>query len=93
MKEYINKILKLGRTVATPHACSTLTEKDMDCALLRHNLCDWGDICEEDWQKNNTAFYKGLRIFSAYTSSDGDKFWIITEADRSYTTVLMPSDY
>jgi hypothetical protein len=54
---------------------------------------DWGDLCQEDIDENNRALEVGSRILSAYTSSSKVKFWIITEWDRSVTTVLLPSEY
>lgn len=62
-------------------------------ALARHAAGDWGDLCDEDWHTNNEAPKNGARLFSAYHSDDGVKFWIITEADRSVTTVLLPEEY
>ena len=54
---------------------------------------DWGDLGEEDWQENDTALRTGLRLLSSYRSASGITFWVITEADRSATTLLMPDDY
>jgi hypothetical protein len=61
--------------------------------LVRHALGDWGDLCDEDRQSNSEALADDLRILSAYRLSDGTKIWIITEADRSGTTVLLPEEY
>ena len=64
--------------------------------LLRHLKGDWGDLAEEDKSENDLAVKAGdLRIFSAYETNieDAGKIWIITEADRSATTILLPSDY
>ena len=61
-------------------------------SLLRHILHDWGDVCEEDCKKNDYAVDHNLRILSSYTQ-DNFKIWIITEADRSATTVLFPDEY
>ena len=64
--------------------------------LLRHLKGDWGDLAEEDKSENDLAVKAGdLRIFSAYETNieDVGKIWIITEADRSATTILLPSDY
>ena len=60
--------------------------------IFRHNCGDWGDMCDEDKKANDDALKDGDRIFSAYTTPLG-KIWIITEWDRSYTTVLIPDDY
>ena len=63
-------------------------------SLRRHVNCDWGDMCQEDNQENNLALREGgLRIFSAYNAEEMPKIWIITEADRSATTILFPDEY
>lgn len=65
-------------------------------SLKRHSEGDWGDVCDEDWETNQKALMYGGRLFSAYqdTSASGlDKIWIITEADRSATTILFPDEY
>jgi hypothetical protein len=61
--------------------------------IMRHARGDWGEICEEDRKENELSLVEGFRLMSVYTTASGDKFWIITEADRSATTVLMPDDY
>ena len=58
----------------------------------RHLNQDWGDVCEEDKQSNNQALINGGRLLSSYTLGD-ETVWIITEADRSATTILLPSEY
>ena len=83
----------MGQIVATPNALSQLTQDDINSALSRHSCGDWGDICEDDWKENEFSLQKHLRLFSVYHSVGGTKFWIITEADRSVTTVLLPEDY
>ena len=88
-----NLPLPLGRTVITANAQSVLTDSDISGALTRHQSGDWGELCEEDRMVNKEALKSGERIMSVYTSSNGKKFWVITEADRSCTTVLMPEDY
>jgi hypothetical protein len=65
----------------------------MLAALAKHASGIWGDVCPEDWQENEKALDHEFRLLSAYTTKTGTKFWIITEADRSVTTVLMPDDY
>ena len=74
-------------------AFETLHPLDVLSALSRHNAHDWGDVCEEDRQANDRALAHGGRLFSVYHDRAGVKFWIITEADRSLTTVLLPEDY
>ena len=59
----------------------------------RHLLGDWGDMCHEDKRANEDALKSGARIFSSYLLKSGEKVWVITEADRSATTVLLPSEY
>ena len=83
----------LGEVVATAHAMATLTNIDMQLALQRHVTGDWGKVGKEDRQANEQALLNGTRLLSIYQSSKGVKFWIITEADRSATTVLLPEDY
>ena len=60
---------------------------------MRHESGDWGDVCDSDRQENEFALDKMLRLFSVYHLRDGTKIWIITEADRNITTVLLPEDY
>lgn len=84
----------LGQTVATPNALSRFTAEDISKALARHVAGDWGEeLPPEDVAENELSLCEGFRILSAYRSAAGEKFWIITEADRSATTVLMPEDY
>ena len=83
----------LGHVVATPNALSRLSEQDVLEGLRRHAAGDWGDVCAEDGQENDLSLREGFRLFSVYHSAAREKFWIITEADRSATTVLMPEDY
>ena len=61
--------------------------------LLRHANCDWGSICEEDKKENDESLKNGCRLLSQYELPDKTKIWIITEADRSSTTMLFPEDY
>jgi hypothetical protein len=85
----------LGQTCATPGALEALSDAGQDAAqfLRRHQSGDWGDMKDEDKRENEFSVDKGLRIFSAYRLKDETKIWIITEADRSATTVLLPSEY
>ncbi len=89
----IARRLKLGRVVATPGALEVLTADEIRSALDRHIRGDWGDLGDEDKRENDFAFGRSLRILSAYHAVSGVKFWIITEADRSATTVLLPDEY
>ena len=92
MMEVTSKF-SLGRLVATPNAINALTHDDTLNAINRHRSGDWGDVCEEDRQANDRALLEGTRMLSAYHSVKGVKFWIVTEVDRSATTVLLPEDY
>jgi hypothetical protein len=83
----------LGQTVITPAAIEALTNQDVLTALSRHVRGDWGDLCDEDRTENDHSLREGFRLLSVYHTSLGTKFWVITEADRSVTTVLLPSDY
>ena len=86
-------LFSLGRTVMTAHANRTLPLCDVLEALRRHAGGDWGDVRPDDREANEDALKYGDRLFSVYHTSAGVKFWIITEYDRSYTTVLLPEDY
>lgn len=85
----------LGQLVATPAALSTLICLKVSPWTLvnRHVQGDWGDLGEQDRQENERALTAGTRLLSAYTLEDGTKIWIITEADRSATTLLLPEEY
>lgn len=82
-----------GRLVATPMALEEIPANEWQAALCRHLRCDWGAVCERDWNANDNAVQSGERLLSAYTTKTGVKFWIITEADRSATTILLPEEY
>jgi hypothetical protein len=92
-KPIIISVFPLGSIVATPNALAALPHPDILGALQRHQAGDWGDLDEEDRAANNHALAGGSRLLSAYHSAAGVKFWIITEADRSATTILLPKDY
>lgn len=83
----------LGQIVTTRPAMQLLNAEDVQRALSRHSTGDWGDICEDDWIENERSIKEGFRLFSVYSDRDDHDFWIITEADRSSTTVLLPDDY
>ncbi len=85
--------LELGKTVITSNAASVLPDHEVLTAMRRHVRGDWGEIGAEDWAANERALVDGTRVLSAYRSKEGIRFWIITEADRSATTVLLPEDY
>jgi hypothetical protein len=83
----------LGNVVITRNALSALTTEDVLTALGRHAAGDWGECPPEDWQENQLALRDGNRLFSVYHGWSGLKFWVISEADRTTTTVLLPDDY
>jgi hypothetical protein len=86
---------ELGKLVATPGALEALEDSGQSPSefIARHARGDWGDLCEEDIQENNFSVDKHLRILSAYNSKKGVRLYVITESDRSVTTILLPSDY
>ncbi len=85
----------LGQVVATPGALEALAAAGQEPAefLTRHQVGDWGDLDEEDKAENELSLKQGFRLLSAYHLSSGEKVWIITEADRSATTILLPAEY
>lgn len=87
------QLFQPGQIVATPGALE-LAEQGINLLayLYRHLSGDWGDLCKEDKQENNFSVINGYRILSAYKTIAG-KLWIITEADRSVTTFLIPDEY
>ena len=86
---------RLGTVLMTPGAIKAFerTGEDPDTYLARHASGDWGDINEQDKQENEFSLKHNLRLLSAYHLADGTKIWIITEADRSATTILLPEEY
>jgi hypothetical protein len=86
--------LPLGRVVATPEALNLLMDAGEDAFdyLARHATGDWGELCSFDRRQNEIALREGYRIFSSYNIPTG-RVWIITEADRSVTTILLPEEY
>ena len=83
----------LGQTVITPNAQSQLHPEDVYLSLRRHAAGDWGDVCPADKAENELSLTEGFRLLSSYKDRNGIKFWVITEADRSVTTILLPEDY
>ncbi len=84
-----------GHIVSTPGALAafTVNHQSPQGFLHRHLSGDWGDLDQEDKQRNDQAVTNGTRLLSAYQLNDGTKIWIITEADRSATTILLPEEY
>ncbi len=95
MSKQTKPLFSLGQVVSTPGALVAMKQAGQDPAelLVRHVSGDWGDLCEEDKQENDLSVREGFRILSAYTLSTKVKVWIITEADRSATTFLLPEEY
>ena len=77
----------------TPNALRQIGLEDSTNALRRHVNGDWGDVNAHDRKANEDALREGTRIFSVYRTESGIKFWVITETDRSVTTILLPEDY
>ena len=88
-------LFPLGRIVATPSALTLLSEHNISAALLldRHGSGDWGNLDQCDKAENQNALVHMNRILSSYDLGVTDRIWIITEADRSSTTILLPEDY
>lgn len=86
---------ELGRTVGTPGAVAALQGNGVAPAELldRHHRGDWGELSEEDRQENELSVKEGFRILSSYRLPDGQKVYVITEADRSSTTILLAREY
>jgi hypothetical protein len=85
-----------GQIVATPAALALLEQANKTPVefLSRHLRGDWGDdLCQDDKTENELSLKEGFRLLSSYNVTDGKKLWIITEADRSVTTLLLPSEY
>ncbi len=86
--------LPLGRVVATPGALEAILGEGGDplSYIARHASGDWGDLCEFDRRENERSLRHGMRVLSSYPVGEG-RLWIITEADRSVTTILLPEEY
>jgi hypothetical protein len=89
-------LFPLGQVVATPGALAALEKAGQQPQdfLARHVHGDWGDLCDEDRNENRLSLEQGCRLLSSYRTCAGDtKVWVITEADRSVTTILLPEEY
>jgi len=93
--EWKESLFPLGRIVATPGALAALDEANQTPQefLDRHRVGDWGIVPEEDKKENDFSVKNGFRILSSYYTSKGVKIWLITEHDRSATTLLRPLEY
>jgi hypothetical protein len=91
----VRRTVPLGRVVATPGALQAfaVAAENYFLYLARHAGGDWGDVCPEDAQANDESLRGGKRLLSAYTLHGGTRVWIITEADRSSTCILLPEEY
>jgi len=85
----------LGQTVITPGAEEALEIAGQTATefLCRHMSGDWGELSDEDVKENELSLKEGFRLLSRYETAKGELFWIITEADRSATTILLPMEY
>jgi hypothetical protein len=83
----------LGRVLLTRGVRAALSDDDVDLALLRHQCGDWGELETADRRRNESALLDRERIFSVYRSNRDIRFYVITEWDRSLTTLLLPSEY
>jgi hypothetical protein len=85
----------LGQLVATPGALTAMMAAGQSPVvfLRRHAQGDWGDVCAEDRRLNDASVKDGSRLLSVYQTALGVKIWVITEADRSSTCILLPEEY
>ena len=88
-------LFELGQIVATPGALTALEKAGQNAMdfLSRHVTGDWGELGEDDRRENQVSLQKRFRIFSSYTTIAGERLWVITEANRSHTTLLLPDEY
>ncbi len=88
-------LFELGATVATPGALKMLGEAEVSPSSLlrRHQSGDWGEVPPADARENRLSVKRGFRVLSSYTVASGERVWIISEADRSSTCILLPSEY
>ena len=89
----MNAKFEIGKLLITPGALQKIAPEKVQETIGRHVSGDWGEVCEDDSALNDWAMKNHERILSAYRSNEGDRFWVITEADRSVTTILLPSEY
>jgi hypothetical protein len=82
-----------GQVVITPGAKTLVSQQEALDALARHLTGDWGELDEHDWKQNDAALAYGFRLLSRYITSGGTVFWILTEHDRSKTTIFLPNEY
>ncbi len=85
-------VMKLGIISVTRKAAAELDRFQATDALTRHMVGDWGEVDEEDWRRNDEALEKGYPVVSSFLNRDFRRFMIVTEADRSATTILLPEE-
>ncbi len=83
----------LGKIDMTRGVMNSVPAIEVWHAVMRHAECDWGEVGKDDWQSNDAALKDDARLLSAYRASNAKRFWIITEWDRSITTILLPEEY
>lgn len=96
MNSTLKALFSLGQIVATPGALSALGDEGItaDALLNRHVTGDWGEMTQEDKDENDLSLKEGFRVMSAYDlPRTGQRIWVITESDRSATTLLLPDEY
>ncbi len=88
-------LFNLGQLLVTPGALAMIEAHAIDAWALiqRHQSGDWGNLVPHDWEENQAALVKGRRLFSSYQLTTDIKLWIITEANRAVTTLLLPEEY
>jgi hypothetical protein len=88
-------LFPLGQIVATPGALAALerAKQPPTCFLARHAIGDWGELEPTDVAENECSVAHGFRLLSSYETKAGERLWIINEADRSATTLLLPEEY
>jgi hypothetical protein len=90
-----SRLFSLGAVVATPGAMNSLAAAGLSPSslLARHACGDWGEVSAADALANDAAVNGGDRLLSAYVLATGERLWVISEADRSVTTLLLPAEY
>ena len=89
----ITETFPLGQVCATAGVAEEVSFIELMSALQRHTKGDWGELDPEDWAENELSLKEGFRLLSAYRSSQGVKFWILTKADRTATTIFLSNEY
>jgi hypothetical protein len=94
-QEAASALFALGQTVITPGAHEALEIAGQTATefLRRHVSGDWGELSDDDVKENELSLEQGFRLLSRYETAKGERIWIITEADRSATTILLPMEY